>query len=128
MDPRAIAAFILAGLLSPLLGYGAHRLIHWHKTRQAHKFLDDDPLVFEGARFRKLLAPDGGQLLGAGKIVEIESGRVLVASSDDSVQIPFTGVEFQSMYPHWLVADAGPGRGALPAPNRTGAAPEEAYS
>ena len=120
MDPKAIAAFVLIGVFSPVLGYLAHIFISWHKTHKAHKFLRESPLVFEGARFCKILTPDGGQLIGAGQIVEMEPGLVLVASRDGSVQIPFTGVEFQSMYPHWLHAgqESGEAAGDPPAPAR----------
>lgn len=122
IDPKAIAAFLLIGLCSPLLSYGAHRLIDRHRLRKAVAFLEADPLVFEGSRFRKLLTADGGQLMGPGRIVEIEPGRVLVASSDGSALVPFDPLEFKSMYPHWV---SGRGEPALaPAAPNT----EEAYS
>ena len=120
IDPRAIAAFVLVGLASPLLHYWASRLIDRHRTRKAIEFLEADPLVFEGARFRKLLAPDGGQLLGPGSVESIEENRVLVISSDKSVRIPFDGPEFKAAYPHWLASGESP---PLPAPRR-----EESYS
>ncbi|MDE0109911.1 MAG: hypothetical protein OXN96_19065 [Bryobacterales bacterium] len=106
VDPKAIAAFVLVTLASPVLGYWAHALIAWHKTRKAHDFLDADPLVFVGARFSRLMTPDGAQLLGAGRVELIERGRVLVSVADGTALVPFTGVEFQSMYPLWLDASA----------------------
>ena len=124
IDPRAIAAFLLIGLCSPLLSYGAHRLIDGHRTRKAVAFLEADPLVFEGSRFRKLLTPDGAQLMGPGRVESIEPGRVLVASSDGSVLMPFDPLEFKDAYPHWLAADSGaPAPGPLPSGRR-----EEPYS
>lgn len=107
MDLKAILVFVAIGFFSPVLGYWAHLLINWSKTRRARKFLEADPLVFEGSRFRKLLAPDGGQLMGPGRIESIEPGRVLAASGDGSVRVPFDALEFKSMYPHWLSADSG---------------------
>ena len=121
IDPKAIAAFVLIGLFSPVLSYWASRLIDRHRTRKAIEFLEADPLVFEGARFRKILTPDGGQLLGPGSVESIEPGRVLVVSSDKSVRIPFDGPEFKAVYPQWLAASDGDQ--ALPAPRR-----EESYS
>lgn len=119
VDPAAIAAFVLIGLASPVLGYIAHALIAAHKTRQAHKFLDADPLVFPGARFSRMMNPAGAQLLGAGRVELIEPGRVLVSVADGTALVPFTGVEFQSMYPLWLHSHAngsGNGRGEPSAP------------
>lgn len=118
IDPKAIAAFVAIGLLSPLLHYWAQRLIDSHRTRKAIEFLEADELVFEGARFRKLLTGDGAQLLGPGRVVSIGRDRVLVASSDGAVQVPFDGVEFKAAYPHWLAAnpDSGPGGAAGPGP------------
>lgn len=107
IDPKAIAAFVLIGLLSPVLNYWAQRLILRHKTRKAIEFLEADPLVFEGARFRKLLSGDGVQLLGQGRVASIQPGRVLVESSDGAVQMPFDGLEFKAAYPHWLAAPPG---------------------
>lgn len=116
IDPRAIAAFVLIGLLSPVLSYWAHLLIDRHRTRQAIAFLEADPLVFEGARFRKILTPDGAQLMGAGRVVCIEPGRVLVATADGDALLPFDGLEFKAMYPHWLGGESQ----ALPAPRDGG--------
>lgn len=124
VDPKAIAAFVLVGLASPGLAYVARVLIGWHETRQARKFLERDPLVFEGSKFRKLLTADGVQLMGAGRIAEIEGGRLLAVSSDGSASVPFDVREFKSMYPHWLGAD---GSETLPAPV-PGSAREESYS
>ena len=121
VDPKAIAAFVLIGLFSPVLSYWAHRLIDRHRVRKAIEFLEKDPLVFEGSRFSKILTADGGQLMGPGRVVSIGSDRVLVASSDGSALVPFDGLEFKSMYPHWKGAEAP---GALPPPARS----EEAYS
>ena len=123
IDPKAIAAFLLIGLLSPVLNYWAQRLILRHKTRKAIEFLEADPLVYEGAQFRKVLSVDGVQLLGPGRIVSIEPNRVLVASSDGAVLVPFDGVEFKSAYPQWLNASGAPESRPAPA-----ARPEEAYS
>ena len=120
VDPKAIAAFIAIGLFSPVLSYWAHRLIDGHRTREAIKFLEADPLVYEGSRFRKILTADGAQIMGPGRVASIEPGRVLVASSEGSVLVPFDGLEFKSMYPHWLDASAEPGS----APARR----EESYS
>ena len=106
IDPKAIAAFLLIGLCSPVLSYGAHRLIDRYRTRKAIAFLEADPLVFEGARFRKILTADGVQLMGPGRVESIESGRVLAASSDGSVLVPFDPLEFKSAWPHWLAADS----------------------
>ena len=125
IDPKAIAAFLLIGLLSPLLSYGAHRLIDGYRTRKAVAFLEADPLVFEGSRFRKLLTPDGAQLMGPGRVASIEPGRVLAASSDGSVFVPFDPLEFKSMYPHWLSDSEAPGPWPLPRP---GGRREEPYS
>ena len=124
IDPRAIAAFLLIGLLSPLLSYGAHRLIEWHRTRKAVAFLTQDPLVFEGSRFRKLLTADGAQLMGPGRVESIEPGRVLAASSDGAVFVPFDPLEFKSAYPHWIVTESeAPAPRTLPVGRR-----EEPYS
>ena len=126
MDPKTIAAFVAAGLSAPVLGYLAHCLIDWHKTRKAHAFLEADPLVYEGARFRKLLTAEGGHLMGPGRVVAIEPGRVLVQSSDGAVSVPFDGVEFKSMYPQWLEgSDSAAAAPGLP-PRPSGR--EEAYS
>lgn len=122
IDPKAIAAFVLIGLLSPVLSYWAHWLIDRHRTRKAIQFLEADPLVFEGSRFRKILTADGGQLMGSGRIVSIEPERVLAGSSDGSVLVPFDALEFKSMYPHWLDGTDAESR---PVPV---ARPEEAYS
>ncbi|MYI74933.1 MAG: hypothetical protein F4057_06335 [Acidobacteria bacterium] len=136
MDIRAIAAFVLVGLASPVLAYAARALIDRHRTRAAQKVLDAAPLVFEGSRFRKLLAAGGAQLMGAGRIVEMERGRLL-AAGDDGALVPFDALEFKSMWPHWLPGEArGSGApGALPAPAASqgpgpgpGSAREEAYS
>ena len=126
IDPKAIAVFLLIGLCSPLLSYAAHRLIDGYRTRKAVAFLEADPLVFEGSRFRKLLTADGAQLMGSGRIESIEAGRVLVASSDGSALVPFDPLEFKSMYPHWLSADpaADQSRPLPPAQIRR----EESYS
>lgn len=107
MDIKAIAVFILVGLFSPVLGYWAHLLIQRHKVRAAAAFLEADPLVFEGSRFLRLLNADGSQMMGPGRIAEIEGGRLLAVSSDGSARVPFDALEFKSMYPHW--ADPGPG-------------------
>ena len=128
IDPKAIAAFVLIGLLSPVLSYWANRLIDRHRTRKAVEFLEAEPLVYEGAEFRKLLTADAAQLLGPGRVVSIEPGRVLVASSDGAVRVPFDPVEFKSAYAHWLDPGSAPGaagRGPLPAP---AASREETYS
>ena len=127
IDPKAIAAFMAVALASPVLTYIAHALIDWHKTRKAQAFLEADPLVFEGARFRKLLNADGTQLIGAGRIVEMDGGRLL-AASDDGAFVPFDAPEFKSMWPHWLPPEeSGPGSGGQPAPV-PGSAREESYS
>lgn len=105
MDLKAILVFVAIGLASPVLGYWAHLLIDWHRTRKAQQFLEADPLVFEGSRFRKLLTADGGQLMGPGRIAEIEDGRLLAVSNDGSACVPFDAQEFKSMYPHWLRPD-----------------------
>ena len=114
VDPKAILAFVLVGLASPGLGYLAHIWIGAHKARMAHEFLDADPLVFVGARFSRLMTPDGAQLLGSGRVELIERGRVLVSVADGTALVPFTGVEFQSMYPLWLHGEPGPGATAPP--------------
>ena len=123
VDPAAIAAFLLIGIISPLLGYAAHLMIGRHKTRQAIRFLEEDPLVFEGSRFRKILTADGGQLMGPGLIESIEPGRLVAISTDGSVRVPFDAVEFKSVYPHWLGAASAP----APDAGRPGSR-EEAYS
>ena len=127
IDPKAIAAFLLVGLLSPLLGYWAQRLIDRHRTRKAIEFLEADPLVYEGARFRKLLTGEGAQLLGPGRVVSIEPDRVLVESSDGAVRVPFDGVEFKSAYPQWLAGDPDPAMPARPSPD-IGPRLEDSYS
>ena len=122
MDPKAILAFAAVGLASPVLGYAAHLLIHWHKTRQAVRFLEADPLVYEGSTFRKILTADGGQLMGPGCIESLEPGRVLAASSDGAVHVPFDPLEFKSVYPHWVSGPGAKPPGQMP-PGR-----EESYS
>ena len=104
MDPKAIAIFVLVGLFSPILGYIAHLLIDKAKVRKAHQRLEQEPLVFEGSRFSRLLCSAGTQLMASGRILRLEPGRVLVGS-DDGRRMTFSGQEFESMHPVFTTTD-----------------------
>lgn len=114
MDLHAMLLFAAIAVASPVLGYAGHCLIDRYKIRQAHRFLEAEPLIYEGARFRKLMTREGAQLLGPGRIESLEEGRVLVASSDGAVRIPLDGPEFKDAWAHWLE----PEESGLPAPRR----------
>ena len=101
MDPSSIAVFLGTTLASPLLVWMMHQLIDKAKVRKAHKRLRDEPLVFEGSRFSRLLGAAGTPLMGPGKIARLEPGRVLVVS-DDGWWMTFTGQEFEAMHPQFV--------------------------
>lgn len=105
MDPQAIAIFVAAGLCSPVLGYLAHLLIDMAKVRKAHQALEAEPLIFEGSSFRELRCAAGNRLMGPGRVLKLEPGRVLVGS-EDGARTPFTGQDFQSCYAQWVTTDA----------------------
>ncbi|MDE0382404.1 MAG: hypothetical protein OXI22_00840 [Defluviicoccus sp.] len=110
MDLSSILVFAGTTLASPLLVWIMHQLIDKAKIRKAHKRLRDEDLIHEGARFSRLLGAAGTQLMGPGRIVSLEPGRVLVVS-DEGAWMTFTGQEFEAMHPQFVAApqqDAGP--------------------
>ena len=119
METPELIAFVAFGLLSPILGWLAHLVIDKAKVHKAHKRLDDEPLVFEGSRFRRLLCTAGSTLMGPGMIAELELGRVMVVS-DEGDRMTFSGQEFEAMHPVWTWTDQDLAEGAdeLPAPAR----------
>lgn len=104
MTGDALFAFIVFGALSPILGWCAHLLVDWAKTRKAHAALEKEPLVFEGSRFERLLSREGAELLGPGRLLKLEPGRVLVGT-DDGRRMAVSGVDFHAMRPQWVTTD-----------------------
>lgn len=103
MDLASILVFAGTALVSPILGWLAHLCIDKAKVRKAHRRLRDEPLVFEGSRFSRLLGAAGTQLMGPGRIARLEPGRVLVVSDDDA-WMTFTGQEFEAMHPQFAAS------------------------
>ena len=108
MNLESILVFAVTALAAPVLGWVAHLFIDAAKVRKAHRRLETEPLVHEGARFRQLLSDGGAPLMGPGRIARLQRGRVLVVA-DDGREMTFTGQEFEAMHPQFDRGGDDPG-------------------
>ena len=85
-----IALLFIAAAVRPYINY--------FRKRQALRRVAGEPLYVPGAPFRRVYDPVGGaDLMGAGHIVSIAHGRVLLESAVGD-QLPLTVIEFESLH------------------------------
>lgn len=100
MDLAAVLVFAATALAAPVLTWVAHIFITAARNRRAALTLRSEPLIFEGARFARLLNKDGVLLMGAGRVMSMTRRRI-ACRSDDGEMVRLTPREMVDAWPLW---------------------------
>ena len=106
MDLHAVLIFAGTALAAPVLTWLAHLFITAAKNRRAIMILRAEPLVFEGARFTRMLSKAGVLLMDRGRVTAMTRKRI-ECRDDDGAVMTFTPRELVDAWPLWDGGDAG---------------------
>ena len=97
VDELVLAASL--GILAPIAAWAGGKIVERQRKQRALKRVQANPYLKVGAKFNRIMTPDGTTLVGEGLISFIGLGIMEILNKDGNHLMSFSLVEWESLHP-----------------------------